>query len=392
MTPDTPPDADASRSLVRVLVRIVVDALALLLPFVIPLVLPVGLMWIYLAGAMVAQWVEHHLRGAVDVTWLWWLGACVGASVAVGRQADAVVAGVLMGGGAFVALLLLGRAWEKIARLSVAHDDPGPTLTRVAGVERPSRSAWLDTGPLTPEGGRLRIVGCHEPRNSAPLQYDYLFPDGSVVFRAGASTGFSPDGRYFVSPMPTTGWWGLLIYDRHAQCIYRCDKVETFVDIHAVTQTHVQGWGSRVEQDNRMLSASLDDLIAHSVREPMVEMADLRLPQSQAEHIRRQQEVELPAAPPGAPSLVLAPHLPACLMTRDDPLDPLFAPWLEPIVDDRPSGLLVSARHSALRWGDTGQTLTCLARPKGSDEAPRHWRWSVQQGWNAVAQAPEERA
>ncbi len=64
------------------------------------------------------------------------------------------------------------------------------------------------------------MIGCHEVRNSAPLQYDYLFPDGSVLFGAGAVLMFSPDGRYCVPPMPTTGFWGLLIYDRRARILY----------------------------------------------------------------------------------------------------------------------------------------------------------------------------
>lgn len=211
------------------------------MPFVIPLFLPFALVWMYLAAAMLAEWGENKVRGAVDATWIWWLGTCFGVSVALGLRTGTVITGSVVGGASFIALLLAGRGWEKVAGLNVPRHDAGPTLMRIQGVERPTGSARTETALMTPEGVPLRVVGCHEPRNSAPLQYDYLFADGSVVFGAGASMGYSPDGRYFVSPMPTTGTWGLLIYDRHARVIYRCDKVETFVAIHAVTQTQVQG-------------------------------------------------------------------------------------------------------------------------------------------------------
>lgn len=384
MTPSMQPRSDASQSASNVGVRRVVSALALMVPLWIALSLPFGCVWVYLFGTMLAQWVENRLRGAVNLTWVWWLGACVGASVALARRTDAIVTGVLMAGACLVALALVGRAWEKIARLVSAHDDPGPTLTRIEGSERPRGRLPGDAAPVTPEGGRLRIVGCHEPRNSAPLQYDYLFPDGSVVFGAGTPTAYSPDGRYFVSPMPTTGAWGLLIYDRDAQRVYRCNKVETFVDLHRVTQTHVEGWGSRIEKDGCMLSAAIEDLLAHSVSEPMVDIADLRIPESHADHARRRREVELPPAPAGAPALTLVAYLPSSLMALDDPLEPLFSPWSELIVDDQPSGLLICGRNPRLLWSDDGRSLTCVAKPKGRDAPPGQWRWSTQQGWHAV--------
>ncbi|NHF66802.1 hypothetical protein FFY45_13915 [Xanthomonas hortorum] len=231
------------------------------------------------------------------------------------------------------------------------------------------------------------MIGCHEPRNSAPLQYDYLFPDGSVVLGVGTSTAYSPDGRYFISPMPTTGQWGLLIYDRHAQRVYRCNKVETFVELHAVTQTHVNGWGSRIEKNGRMLSASIAELIAHSNAEPMVEIADLRLPESYLEHARHRQNAQRPPMPEGGPTLELVAYLPESLMALADPLEPLLAPWLELIVDHQPSGLLVPQHQPNVLWHDDTNTLVCLAKRKGSDEAPTSWSWSAQRGWSAMPEA-----
>ncbi|MCC8694359.1 hypothetical protein LN533_09700 [Xanthomonas vesicatoria] len=363
-----------------------IDFAALVVPFVIPLCLPFPLVWVYLFGAMLAQWAENKLRGAVDATWVWWLGACFGVSVALGLRVGTMFAGIVAGGASFAALLLAGRVWEKVACLNIPRHDPGPTIMRIQGVERPLGTAHAKTALMTPEGLRLRVVGCHEPRNSAPLQYDYLFPDGSVVFGAGASMGYSPNGRYFVSPMPTTGTWRLLIYDRHTQWVYRCNKVETFVAIQQVTQTHVEGWGSRVEKDGRMLSASIEDLIAHSVNEPMVDIEDLKIPESYADRARQQRQVELPPAPAGAPALMLAAYLPSSLMTLDDPLEPLFSPRLELIVDGQPSGLLVDGRHPMLRWGDDGRSLTCVAKRKGSIEQPAPWMWNAQRGWCAGAE------
>lgn len=386
MTPGRQPRSDGSQPSSNVLVRRIIGALALMVPLGIALFLPFGCVWVYLLGTMLAQWGGEQAEwcGAPHV------GLVAGSlcrcqrRTGAAERSDAIVTGVLLAGVCFVALALVGRAWERIARLASAHDDPGPTLTRIDGIERPRGRGRSDAAPSTPEGGRLRIVGCHEPRNSAPLQYDYLFPDGSVVFGAGASTAYSPDGRYFVSPMPTTGAWGLLIYDRHAQRVYRCNKVETFVDLHRVTQTHVEGWGSRIDKDGCMLSAATEDLLAHSVSEPMVDMADLRIPESYADHARRRREVELPVAPAGAPALTLVAYLPCSLMALDDPLEPLLSPWLELMVDDQPSGLLICGRNPVLLWGEDGQSLACVVKPKGCDEQPGQWRWSIQQGWHAV--------
>lgn len=382
------PTSDKDPSFFRLLLRLLADVLCLALPFVIPFLLPFGLLWGYLVVALLGQWTENKLRGKVDVMWVWWLGACVGVSVALGRRADALFIGLLIGSGSFAALVLLGRAWQKIAGLTTARDDVGPalTLTRIDGVERPRGRGWMDPAPTTPDGEHLRIIGCHEPRNSAPLQYDYLFPDGSVVLGVGTSTAYSPDGRYFISPMPTTGEWGLLIYDRRAQCIYRCNKVETFVEIHAVTQTHVNGWGSRVEKDGSMLSASIAELIAHSNAEPMVEIADLRLPKSYLEHARQRQDAQRPAMPEGGPTLELVAYLPERLMALADPLEPLLAPWSELIVDHQPSGLLVAPHQPNLLWHQETKTLVCTAKPKGSDEPPTPWSWSAQRGWSAVSE------
>ncbi|MCE4372540.1 hypothetical protein [Xanthomonas hortorum] len=384
------PTSDKDPSFFRLLLRLLADVLRLALPFVIPFLLPFGLLWMYLVVVLLGQWIEDKLRGEVEVMWIWWLGACVGVSVALGQCADAMVSGVLIGSGSFAALLLLGRAWQKIAGLTIVRDDPGPTLTltRIDGVERSRGRGRMDSAPTTPEGEPLRIIGCHEPRNSAPLQYDYLFPDGSVVLGVGTSTAYSPDGRYFISPMPTTGQWGLLIYDRHAQRVYRCTTVETFVELHAVTETHVNGWGSRVLKNGGMLSASIADLIAHSKAEPMVEIADLRLPQSYLEHVKQRQSVQRPPMPEGAPALELVAYLPARLMALADPLEPLLAPWQELIVDHQPSGLLVPQHLPKVIWQDDANTLVCIAKRKESDEPSMSWSWSAQRGWNA---APEER-
>lgn len=375
-------------SFFRVLYRFVTDVLGCALPFVIPLLLPFGLAWAYLLAAMLGQWVENKLRGNVDVLWIWWLGACVGVSVALGQRAETVVSGLLVGAGSLVGLLLVGRAWEKIAGLTLVRDDPGPALTRIDGVERPRGRGAMESAPTTPEGEPLRIIGCHEPRNSAPLQYDYLFPDGSVVLGVGTSTAYSPDGRYFISPMPTTGQWGLLIYDRHAHCVYRCHKVETFVQIHAVTRTHVHGWGSRVDKHGRMLSAGIADLLAHSQADPMVEIADLRLPQSFLVHASQRRLAERPQLPDGGPALELVAYLPERLQALSDPLEPLVAPWSEVIVDGQPSGLLVSQRQPEPVWHDDTRTLVCIARRKGGDQPPTAWSWNAQQGWRAVPDNP----
>nr|WVJ84971.1 hypothetical protein VDP59_003115 [Xanthomonas campestris pv. campestris] len=375
---------DKDQSFAGALGRLLLDAVLVLAPLALPLLLSPPLAWLYLSGTVLFEWAEERVFGRVEWMPLYRLGACIGVSYAVAQATPSRTVALLAGVAVFAVLVALGKAWEKLAGLSIERPSKGPTFTRIAGPGRPSGRPVDDPAPLTPEGGQIRMIGCHEVRNSAPLQYDYLFPDGSVLFGAGAVLMFSPDGRYCVSPMPTTGFWGLLIYDRRARILYRFTQRESFVALHAVTATEIHGWGSRVHKDGTMLCVLIDDVIAHACAVPMVNIGDLMVPAYYLEQVRQLETGEFHPAPAGGPVLTVAPYLPQRLMALADPVAPLADPWVELIVNGAASGLIVSRRYPRLLWSSDARGLVCIAKRKYCDEAASFWYWNDVAGWSSV--------
>lgn len=306
---------DPSDQPIRVLLlRLALNLAFLVVPFVIPLYLPLPFAVAYWAGAMAAEWIEDRTFGKVDHTFVWMLGGCFGLSYAVAMLMAGTVASVLAGVACFLFLLWLQSLWEKRTGMRIKRT-PEPPTADAEPIARSDNSAWGRPVPVTPEGESLRVLACHEIAMGGPVICDYLFPDGSVILGAGSSTGFSADGQYFVSPSPSRGQWGLLIYDRRSHILYRCDDVTAFWEIDLVTETTITGRHSPITS-NRTYTAQIAELIASAEKEQMVTVADLKIPAKDWAYICDRNGASLPAGPAGAPGITSIAYLPDSLMAQ----------------------------------------------------------------------------
>lgn len=388
MTDRVGPDAPIHVLLLRLAWDLIAFIARFIAPFVIPLFLPLPLAVAYWLLAMLGEWVENRLRGQVEYTYGWMLGACFGLSLAVAK----LVPGTLLGAGAgiacFCVLLGLQGLWKKLLRLKVeigrgadrAASEPLCVEAKPASVT--GASAWDVPAPVTPEGETLRLLSFGEFAMGSPLGCDYLFPDGSVILGVGASTGFSPDGRYFVSPMPSRESWGLAIYDRRDRLLHRCREALSFWEIDLVDDTTVHGRDGQ-PGSSRAYSARIDALIAHSSTETMVQVADLWIAETNLAHIR-QQQTPFPPPPEGGPAITLLPQLPPSLMALADPLEPLYRPKAELVVDGVASGFLISLRDLEAVWRDDAGAFACEAEVKGGDAEHVYCLWTADIGWRRI--------
>lgn len=365
-------------------------------PFVVPLYLPLSLVIANWVLAMLGEWVENRLRGQVDLTYMWMVGACFGLSWAVAGLVPGMLAAIGTGIACFCALLWLQSLWKRLLGLKVEagprfdREASAPRRTAAAPLYRETRpapvtgaSAWGAPTPVTPDGEALRVLSHGEFAMGGPVICEYLFSDGSVILGAGASTGFSRDGRYFVAPIPSRERWGLLIYDRHNRLLHRCREVDRFWEIDLVDDTTVYGRSSPNTSD-KSYAARVEDLIACSSREEMVAVRDLWIPQQDWDHIHRQRDRSFPAAPEGGPVITLVPHLPPSLMALEAPLDPIYYPKAELILDGVASGFLISPNYPEAVWRDDGRALVCEAEVKDEDRERVYCLWSADGGWRRI--------
>jgi hypothetical protein len=382
--------------LLQLIWTLIVLAALSIAPFVIPLYLPLPLVIANWILAMLGEWVENRLRGKVDDTYMWMLGACFGLSWAMAKLVPGTLAGIGAGIACFCFLLWLQSLWTRLAGLKVEvglrvdrdASEPlragvGPLCVEARPAPVTGASAWGGPAPVTPEGGTLRVLSCGEFAMGGPVSCEYLFPDGSVILGVGASTGFSPDGRYFVAPIPSRESWGLLIYDRRDRLIYRCREALSFWEIDLVDDTTVRGRSSP-NTSNKTYVARIDDLIARSSKEGMVAVRDLWIPEKDWEHIHRQRDRSFPAAPEGGPAITFVPHLPPSLMALEAPLDPIYYPKAELVVDGVASGFLISPNYPEAVWRDDGRALVCEADAKDGNEESLYRLWTAEDGWRSL--------
>lgn len=365
-------------------------------PFVVPLYLPLPLVIANWVLAMLGEWVENRLRGQVDDTYMWMVGACFGLSWAVAGLVPGTLAAIGAGIACFCVLLWLQSLWKRLAGLKV---EAGPRFDREASAPRRAASeplyremrpapvtgasAWGGPAPVTPEGETLRVLSHGEFAMGGPVSCEYLFADGSVILGAGASTGFSPDGRYFVAPIPSRERWGLLIYDRRDRLLHRCHEADRFWEIDLVDDTTVYGRDGR-PGSSRAYAARIEELIARSSREEMVAARDLWIPEKDWEHIHRQRDRSFPAPPAGGPAITLAPHLPPSLMALEAPLDPIYYPKAELVLDGVASGFLISPHNPQAVWRDDGRALVCEAEAGDGNGESLYRLWTAEGGWRSL--------
>lgn len=378
-------DERPARGVLLIVLRLSFDLALLVVPFLVPLFLPPQLVPVYWVAAMIGQWVEDRLRGEVDHTFLWMLGACWGLSYTAGQLVPSPVLSLVAGIACFAFLLWLQAVWEKLAKLRIVRKRPGPRLTETEPVPFTGTSAWGGPAPVTPEGETLRVLSCGEFAMGGPVVCDYLFADGSVILGAGASTGFSPDGRYFVSPSPSREKWSLLLFDRHRRLLYRCHEANAFWEIDLVGDNTVTGRRSPLTS-NQTYTVVIDDLIASSSPERLVSVADLWIPEGDWQFIRMRQEVSGPSSPPGGPVLTVTPYSPPSLMALEAPLDPLYYPKAELFVDGVASGLLIATEQAEFTWRQDAGAFACEATSREDGGETSYWLWDSSCGWRRISQ------
>lgn len=358
-------------------------------PFVIPLYLPLPLVVAYWILAMLGEWVENRLRGQVEYTYGWMLGACFGLSWAVAKLVPGTLPGIGAGIACFCFLLCLQGLWKRLAGLKVElgprsdRAASGPLFRETEPAPVTGIGAWGGPPPVTPEGETLRLLSCGEFAMGGPVSCEYLFPDGSVILGAGASAGFSPDGRYFVAPIPSRESWGLLIYDRRDRLLYRCREANSFWEIDLVDDTTVYGRNGPPDR-SKAYAARIEDLIACSSKEGMVAVGDLWIPEKDWDHIQRPRDVPFPAPPRGGPAITLVPQLPPSLMALEAPLDPIYYPKAELVLNGAASGFLISPNYPVAVWRDDGRALVCEAEVKGGSTESVYCLWTSEDGWRRL--------
>lgn len=366
------------------LAKLALNLALLVIPFIIPLYLPPALIIAYWVLAHLAEWVENRIRGEVESTFMWMLGSCFGVSYLIGNLVSSGFFGIVVCILCFVTLVVVHKGWQKLAGLNIPEAQSKPRITQCTPLGVAGPNAWSGQVPLTPEGEAVRVLSCSEFVMGGPAVCDYLLPDGSVICGGGASTGFSPNGRYFVTPAPSRNDWPLMIYDRKKHVLHVCDVDSSFWEIDLVGNLTITGRESPLVS-NKTWSAMIDDLIAHAQPHKMIQVADLWIAQNQWNIMRQLHGRPFPhPSASGGPVFDWQLHLPQNLSALDNPLEPLHNPVAEISVDQVASGLLVSMTFPELTWHDDQRAMVCKARRKDSHSEPRLWRWTDQHGWQAV--------
>ncbi|WP_447755101.1 ferredoxin [Pseudomonas nicosulfuronedens] len=359
-------------------------ALGVLLP--LPLV---ALGWLSLLGA---EWAVDRWRGKVPLRlqqalFFWALGG----GFALCRALPGFWPGFGAGLALIIACLLIQTRFERGLRLE--RQSPAPLDAPLP----PGASAWGGGEPrCTPEGEPVRVIDGGEIAMGGPVICDYLMPDGCFIPDGSPSARFSSDGRHFVSPMPSRGAWGLLIFDRQERLLYRC-SVSDFWELDSVTATEVIGRHSPLTS-NAPRRLDLQGLKAAAEAEPFVAIRDLWLPQAEWQHWATNLTPQALPTPAGAPRLEIHPWLPDSLLTLDDPFAPLRAGQAELWIDGEATGLYLSGCQPSMAWRDDGQALLFQAarEPLGHS---RHWLWRHDAGlqplgepWRSLHREPHTAA
>lgn len=251
---------------------------------------------------------------------------------------------------------------------------------------------WLGLAPPapglpTPEGARVRPLGCGELAMGGPISCSYMLPDGAILEDCGERILFSPDGQYAVSTLPTRQEWEVLIYDRRTRVLHRCPMrgVREVVAVDAATITVRPGEG----RDLPGTTAPIAALLARGRAVPMVPVADIWIARDRWEGLRHAASpFAWPPPPEGAPSLAGLSAVPSSLRALDHPLGPLADPGFELIVEGAPSGLILSARRPDFVWRPDGHAFACYAAPRQGDGSKGYHLWERGRGWRRLPDRP----
>ncbi len=372
------------KPLIKLLWSVAVTPVEIVAPFILAFMIPPWAALGYWIFALISEWIEQRYRHKVHLAQMWVLGANTAITLAAARTVQGTWMRVVVSMGALFVAICLHELWRKSLGLREVASAEGPQLAETNALPARGASAWGGAAPITPIGETVRVIGCTEIAMGGPLICDYLFPDGSVIRGCGCSTGFSSDGRYFVSPIPSRAEWGLFIFDRQKHMLYRCD-VDAFWEIDEVNDMSIVGRSSPLTSDKSYM-ALIDDLIGHSRAEAMVSVVDLSIPQSDWSFLQsRARDVVLPAPPVGGPNVVPRPYLPERLAALENPLAPLLYPQAELLVDGTASGLLLSCYFpSQFVWREDGQAFACSATRTEKDATSRYYLWQSGKGWQEI--------
>ncbi|GGH04163.1 hypothetical protein [Silvibacterium dinghuense] len=399
------------KSLPRLLFELALLCLQIAIPLFFAFVVPPRIAPAYLLLALAGEWIEYRIRHKVSVLDMWVLGGNVALTRCAvllihGRPPGEKILQVLTGTAVFILLLLLHEWWKKACGIRNPERKPKPapaSPAETASIPRRREpvpdpeitgpSAWGAEFPVTPEGETLRVLYESEIAMGGPVTGDYLFPDGSLLTGCGSSTGFTPDGRYFVAPLPSRGEWSLLLFDRqeHVLHVYRDEDRNIPWEIDQVDNESVTGRISPIV-NNANITLRIDDILAyaaaHATADPLVNVVDLKLARKHLEHLERYPGTwTLPDAPAGAPLVSLHPWMPASLRALKNPLAPLSSPKKELIVNGQPSGMLVWPHQltSWFVWRTDGLAFACEASTAEEGVEAAYRVWSEAEGWRELS-------
>lgn len=371
------------QSLFVILTKLFFNLALIVLPFVIPVYLPPTLVILYWLLTHIAEWIENRISGEVNHTLAWMLGGCFGMSGLMIENMPGTILGTLAGVTSFIALLVLHTGWKKLAKLEIRLGPAGPRVTKIDPVPFRGASAWSRPAPSTPKGDAVRVLSITEFVMGGPAICDYLLPDGSVIIGGGASTGFSPNGRYFVTPAPSRHDWPLMIYDQRRRRLHTCNVGSKFWEIDIVSDMTICGRQSPIDS-NQSWVAMIDDLISHSATQDMADVRDIKLPKKYWDDIRKYHEKGFPRLPStGSLSVDWTLRLPDSLMALQNPLYPLLDPQGQITVAGEDSGLVISMKNPVVIWRSDGLSFVCEAMPQNGGEKG-WWLWDAQEKWKQL--------
>ncbi len=315
------------------------------------------------------------------------LTACViGTGFAIGRSFASDWA--LLGAIVWIVLALAGvgslenRLGLKREEKSEEGDRVLTSETDEQAVGRTGGSAWGGDEPnRTPEGGIIRMLGGGEIAMGGPVYGDYLFPDGVLLEGIGSSCRFSPDGRYFIATLPSRSSWGMLLLDRQARRVYRCQADVPLWEIDDFDATHIRGRHSPLVH-NGGVRLSLQQILDQAEAVDLVPIADLWLLPDWQESIEKTRK-QWPAGP-GGQTLEGRLALPESLARLEDPLRPLRYPDYELWLEGQATGLLLDEEEQP-RWRADGRALACRAKALAQPgERAAYWLWQAASGWQRL--------
>lgn len=254
-------------------------------------------------------------------------------------------------------------------------------------VSRPAATERVEVQWRERAGHRVRLFDQGEIAMGGPTFCSWLFDDGVLLTGVGESWCFSADGRYFAAVCPSRQGDGLLLLDREQDCVFY-QHATRFWRLHEVSELYLTGQSrSASEEELRMPLATI---MAAATARQLISIGDIKVEAGEWQQLIAREYQPTPC-PSGAHRVTARFHLPPSLRSLEHPLQPLYRPAFELLIDDEPQDVVVGA-DEPLVWRADGVAFACAAQATAQVTAgvaagrssSGYWLWTPGLRWQPL--------